>query len=285
MKILITGATGRIGRKLVDHLKTKHQLVLMGRSSSMQEANFHKLDLSDEEALVKLFADEQPQAVVHLAGLLAPACAADPRLAREVNVEATENLAKIAFAHKIKTFIFASSSAVYNQTDLKPTDEFHNLEPQSVYGKNKLEAEKKLEQLAIKDKLNISSLRLFNIYGPGFDDSLVNKLLESTAENPAMIYGPNNFYRDYIHISDAAKAFEEILNRHQSAYKVYNVGSGTVLSNEELVAELKKAEAKVYFKLKENQTNISWADISRIIGDTGWRPKFQLSDFVKEFKG
>ena len=282
MKILVTGATGRIGRSLVKRLEATHKLVLLSKSPAPGIGSLYQINLTDRRALSKLIKDEKLEAIIHLAGLLAPACEANPGLAQQINVEATEFLAKVAQENNVKTFIFASSSGVYNQTELSPTDEFHNVEPLSVYGETKLQAENKLELLAAKSDTKIISLRLFNIYGTDFTDSLISKLLESRADKPATLYGPDNFYRDYIHISDIASAFEEMLNTNGNNYEVYNIGSGEVLSNSQLVTELDKAGAKVYFNVKKCQNSISWADIARVTKATNWQPTFKFKEFVKE---
>jgi len=282
MKILISGATGKIGQSLVESLEIEHELILLSKESVPAKGNFFQVDLKDHARLSELIKDEKPEAIIHLAGLLAPDCEKNPQLAYEINVEATEILAKIAEENGVKVFIFASSSAVYNQTDLSPTNEFHNLEPQSIYGKTKLQAEQQLQSLATGHGTKIISLRLFNIYGTAFTDSLICKLLESRPDKPAKIYGPDNFYRDYIHISDVVKAFEEMLGVGGTNYEVYNIGSGKVLSNRELVEEIEKAGAKIYFDIRPNHETVSWADISRVTKATNWHPDFKLEEFVKE---
>ncbi len=284
MKVLITGANGRIGRNLVQRLANKHKLILLGQQPEASSAGhkYYQVDMTDKDQLSEIMTDERPEAIVHLAALLASTCASEPTLAHKINVDSSENLANLAITNQVKMFVFASSSAVYNQTELLPTDEEHNIDPQSVYGKTKLLAEKKLMAVSKNGPTQFVTLRLFNIYGADFDDTLVYQLLHSTKDKPAPLFGPDNFYRDYVHISDICAAFERSLSVNVGSYKVLNIGSGKVLNNRQLVEELEKNGASIYFEIKKTPANISWADISRAEEAINWKPRAEIKGSIEE---
>jgi UDP-glucose 4-epimerase len=104
------------------------------------------------------------------------------------------------------------------------------------------------------------------MYGPGFTDSLVYKLAHPDEENPVGLVGLENFYRDYVHISDIVQATQLALehNFDSQSHVVMNVGSGVATSNAQLVEAIVDAGIQPEYKLSDNDNlNASWADISR----------------------
>lgn len=278
MRILITGASGRLGRRLVAAANDHHRLIAVNRTpaKNLSVAQAYQLDLTAPTGLAQIFAKEQPEAVIHLAGLLGAACEARPSLARQVNIEATKSLAEIASANRVKKMIFTSSAAVYHQTELAPTNEESNLGPRSVYGQTKLAAEKILAGLA-SPNLKITTARIFNIYGPEFDNSLINKLLNSTKAQPVSLLGPENYYRDYIHVVDVVQALVDILSTEQTeAYSTLNIGSGQATNNQELLKILKAKGKSVYYLSQDCALDVSWADIGKARRIINFQPATEI---------
>lgn len=279
MKVLITGAGGRIGGRLVAALADRHQLVLLDRrlAAPPPAAKGYQIDLDDFEALERLIASEKPEAVIHLAALVGPVCESDPALAKKVNVDATKTLAELAAKAGAKKFIFASTAAVYHQTELAPTDEEHNVDPRSVYGETKLEAERELLAALQESGTRAIILRLFNIYGPEFDSSLINRLVSSTPGNPVELRGPDNYYRDYIHVDDAVGLLADLLDAAENpADQVFNIANGRAVSNAKLIGLLEDKGFEPDYKLVPGDTDISWADISRAKAQLGFSPREEL---------
>lgn len=276
MKILITGSAGRMGKQIGLAMRD-YQLVHINRGQySPSSGMSYRVDLENPSGLEKIFRDEKPDAVIHLAAALAQACEKSPQLAKKVNVEATERLAHLASAFRVKKFIMASTSAVYHQTKLEPTKEADNIAPQSVYGKTKLDAEKKLRAEAAKSSTQFVCLRIFNVYGEEFVDSLVYQLLHSTSDKPALLYGPDNFYRDYVHVSYVVKAFSAALTADTGSYSVFNIASGRVLSNRQLLEELKASGSSPNVKIVEHGESISWADIKKAKQILDFHPGYKI---------
>jgi UDP-glucose 4-epimerase len=278
VKILITGANGRIGKQLAASLAAKHNLVLLTHRSPTvsSAAKTYSIDLSDPVGLERIFADERPEVVIHLAAMLGSACEEDPELAQKINVDATIDLAKIASKYAVKKLIFASTAAVYHQTELSPTDEASNVNPQSVYGKTKLEAEQALIKALKGSGVALSILRIFNVYGPGFDSSLVYKLAHSTPEHPVILHGLKNYHRDYVHITDVIEAFETLIRQKGENPGTLNIGSGRVFSNGELIAELQGKGFSPQYRVVGSGTNVSWANIDKARHTIGFNPKTNL---------
>ena len=110
MKVLITGAGGKIGVNIANKLKGSYDLVYLDRAPSkfLPEGKFYQADVSDNDALSIIFSEEKPDIVIHLAGLMKPLTEENHELAYRINTESTENLGTLACKFGVKKFIFAS---------------------------------------------------------------------------------------------------------------------------------------------------------------------------------
>ena len=264
MKILITGASGRLGKRLRGSLGSEHELILISHAliDSPGTENY-TATLDNHSLLTKIMSEERPDAIIHLSALVGPDCESNESLAKKINTEETGILAELATKHKIKKFIFASTAAVYRQHALRSTSEIDNVDPQTIYAKTKLAAEKTLANIAKTASTQFVVLRIFNIYGPDFEDSLINKLLKSSREQPVTLLGPDNCYRDYVHVDDVVAAIVNVLQtKLDTNFSLMNIASGVATSNTELVEALKLHGATPYFTTKSCDLSVLWADIS-----------------------
>jgi UDP-glucose 4-epimerase len=277
MKILISGANGRLGGHLVAKLIKDHQLVLASRGQEkVQGAATYDIDLSDPTCLNGIIETEKPEAIIHLAALLGPVCEANPELAQTVNVDATRQVAAAARDNGVRRLVFASSAAVYNQTELKPTKENENIDPQSNYGKTKLAAENALLETLSGTGTSLIILRPFNIYGSGFSESLVQRLVDSVRGEPVKLRGPDNFYRDYIHFDDVIQAVCLCLEAKIDGPLKLNIASGQATSNAALVEALRRKGLDVRFEAEVGPTDISWADVSAAKSALGFTAQAEI---------
>ncbi len=237
-KVLITGAYGNLGKSIPDI--RGFEIIRTGRE---------RLDITDYEAVERFCSLHKPEIIIHLASLVGNACN-DEELAMKVNVEASVKLFKVAQKYGLEKFIFTSTSAVYNQKELKPTKEDENIDPQNFYGKSKLLAEEELMKI---NKCNLIIFRIFNLYGEGFDNSLVNKLLKE--EKNLTLY--KNFYRDYIHVSDVVKFIQKALVKDLTG--IFNLGSGISRNVEDLLGEI-----GLDYELEDRFGTFTWADIMKL---------------------
>lgn len=271
MKILITGSDGRIGQKLSGKLAESYDLILASRETASKiavpkNAKYYKVDITKDLEIGKVVSQEKPDMIVHLAGIMGPICEENPDLAYQVNVAATKNLALIAAKNNVKRFIFSSSAAVYPQNLNKSLKE-EDANPQNIYGKTKLEAEMDLEEVAENSGMQVIVLRIFNIYGPGFDDSLVNKLLKlksSIQTSKLELVNPDRFYRDYIHIDDVIKAFAISLKANlRDSFNVFNVASGEAISTTKLIELLKLKHLAANLEIRSGEASSVVANVEK----------------------
>src|SRR3989344_5792935 len=183
--ILITGCAGFIGSHLVDRLLNQAYRVVgidnfndyyepkikeRNLESTLKFSNFklYKEDILDFKTLLRIFKNEKPQKVIHLAARagVRPSIT-NPVLYGQVNILGTVNLLKLSVDFKVNQFIFGSSSSVYGESSRLPFTEDDPCETIiSPYGASKRSAEFFVESFYQSFGLKSTILRLFTVYGP-----------------------------------------------------------------------------------------------------------------------
>jgi len=168
-------------------------------------------DIRDKAAVARAISGSS--AVVHLAALASvPASFLNPEETYEVNFTGTRNILEAALQNKVKRVTFASSSAVYGDTELLPVTEETPDNPLSPYGLSKLLGEKLCRFYNTAFGLPVTVFRFFNVYGPRqnpFSDysAVIPKFLSIIKEGGTpVIFGNGEQTRDFIYISDLVKA-------------------------------------------------------------------------------
>ncbi len=237
--VLITGATGRLGVRLVERLRARRnppQLRLLVHSLEKARKIFGKTaelvehDFSQDDFIGLAQACQGVEAVIHLAGLVdydAPA----PLLHR-VNAQGTRQLVQAARLQRVQKFIFVSSTSIYRGvklTSAKSIRETTRPHPTNAYGKSKLEAEGFVRQ----SPLNYVILRPPIVYGPGFDQgfSLIARLL-SRGRLPYI--GKVDNVISFIHVDDLLSSIELALSE-KVAREDFLVTSGESFTQKELL--------------------------------------------------
>lgn len=224
-RVLVTGGAGFIGSHTcerllelgtsvlaIDDLSTGHRANLSDAESHENFA-FREADITDPDTLGELFADFRPQAVVHLAALVSvPLGESDPAKNFRLNVAATGAVADAARTAGVRRITFASSAAVYGDSDALPLQEDGRTEPISQYGATKLMSEKLLRAYDISYGLTATCFRFFNIYGPRQDPSSPYSGVVSIfadryrAGKSVTVNGDGTQFRDFVFVKDLAKA-------------------------------------------------------------------------------
>jgi len=170
MRVVVTGATGFIGRHLCAQLVSDGmQVVALGRRSP--EGRVEYQPCADLVSCPLTVALRGANALVHLAGLAherAMAVAGKSEPFMRVNADATERLAREAAAAKLEHFVFLSTIKVFGEeTHGVPFTEQSTEAPSSPYGRSKLEAEHRLARISAETGLRVTVLRPTLVYGPG----------------------------------------------------------------------------------------------------------------------
>jgi nucleoside-diphosphate-sugar epimerase len=265
--IVVTGANGRLGRALRRVNGGRHLLVDWGGPSATHP--YQPYDITNANAVDRALAEVRPRAVIHLASVIGAACERDPDLAEAVNVAGAAHLAAAAHDHGVERVVFASTAAVYGTRRRRPLSEQDAVEPAGVYASTKLRGERVFERAS--DALAVDVLRIFNVYGPEMDDSLVNRLAAAADTAPIRLNGLDGFVRDYVHVDDVARALLAAVDSSRSGFRVLNVGSGLPRSNRQLLKAF-PAAMRGRIEIGPEIDSYSCADISAITRELSWRP-------------
>ena len=306
-KILVVGGAGYIGAHVAYLLQENGYGVRIyddfsNGLKSRIEGKFSDVvigDVLDRQALIS--ACEGIDAVIHLAAKKAVGESVDnPLKYYENNVGGTLNLLAAMSLKGVKKIVFSSTAAVYAPSEKLAITEDDLTEPLSPYGQTKLLSEKLISAVAKAENLSAISLRYFNVVGALRDefadnskDNLVPKVFAAlkAGKNPE-IYGSDyptkdgSCIRDYIHISDLAKAHLVALEKvfTTKVDEVYNVGSGTGYSVTEMINQIAESIGKAITPTlsprRPGDTAQLIASIAKIERDLGWKPERSLKEMI-----
>lgn len=241
MKVLVTGGAGYIGSVAVRLLLSKrHQVrvldsLMYGGDALLglwhdDDFEFVHGDVRSDDVLIR--ALEGADAVVHLAAIVGdPACARQPDLAEQVNLDASLRLFELCQRQGIKRFVFASTCSNYGKmpNPAQYVTEESELRPVSWYAETKVAAEKALLRETLQNATTVTVLRFATVYGISprmrFDLTVNEFTKELLVKRRLVVYG-EQFWRPYIHVRDAARAIAEVLNApvDRVGRQVFNVG-------------------------------------------------------------
>lgn len=298
---LVTGGAGFIGSHLarrllregwevciVDNLSTGF------KSNIPREAEFIFMDISKDDFIVQLPSNRY-DAVFHLAAQSSGEISFDdPVYDLKTNCLSTLILLDWCFKHKIKHFIYTSSMSIYGEQEIQPVKENASFNPKSFYGVGKLASESYVN-IYSKLGLNTTSLRLFNVYGPGQNmDNLRQGMVSIYMayilnKQEILVRGSPERYRDFIYIDDVIEAYVKCLDNPKAFGKTYNVASGVKI----YIRDLLDAELKVFgydqstYPIKYSDSTPGdtfgiFADNTTIKEDLDWEPKTHLVEGLKK---
>ncbi len=306
MHILVTGGAGYIGSHMV------RLLVHAGHTASVIDTLEHgyeaalpsstsliKGSVEDRALLDKTLDSKHVDAVIHFAGYISvEESVRDPKKYFHNNLIAPISLLESMVAHNVDKFIFSSTAAVYGDPQIVPIPEDHPKNPTSPYGLSKWCFEQYLSIYDRQKKIRSISLRYFNAAGAALDGShgeahepethIIPLAIRAAAgkQKEFYLFGADyptkdgSCVRDYIHIEDLCQAhllaLDALGNNHGSG--IYNVGTGTGITNKEVIAQIKK-ETGVDFPVMVKERRAGdpaelVADPTKLKKEFGWSPQY-----------
>ncbi|MCD6583127.1 MAG: SDR family oxidoreductase [Candidatus Omnitrophica bacterium] len=299
-KVLVTGGAGFIGSHIVDKLlQVGARVVVLDNLVTGSEDNlkhcienieFVRGDIRDEELLEKILSDVD--FVSHQAALRSvPKSVDNPFEYHDVNVTGTFKLYLKAKEKGIKRIVYASSSSVYGERAEFPEREADPHQPISPYGVSKLFGEYYGFVFTKIYKLEVVSLRYFNVFGPRQSlesryavvvPKFVTSLLKG--ESPP-IYGDGNQERDFTYIDNVVEANLLALIKPNIEGEVFNIADGIPKSVNFLLEILKditgKDIAPVYLPPRPGDVKKTHASIEKAKNLLGWQPKVSFRQGLK----
>lgn len=247
MKVLVTGATGFLGRAIVEELlQNEFEVFTSGKSPEANLPNYFQADLTDSESLSKLEKIGRIDAIIHSAGLAHQFTETAAEAFRKVNVEGTRNVANLATKLEAQKFILISSVAVYGEAkQAQPADFEENLQcqPRGFYAESKLEAEKVAGGICSDNSIDLTILRPSTIIGEN-DRGNVARLIEAVDRRRFVWIGRGRNSKSLVYKQDVARACRRFVENFgetkSNKTNIYNV-TAAPLSMREIVEEIEKA--------------------------------------------
>lgn len=271
-KILITGAAGFIGSQLayklykqgndvslLDNFSYGHDDNLIFEDKDFRTEIYHK-DIRDKEFLEKLFEEKKFDVIYHFAGITPlPDCQNNPSEAVDVNVRGTVVLLDLVRKYGVKKFVFASTSAVYENNKDFPSVEEKVEKPTLIYPSTKWSAEQFCRAYALGYNIPIVIFRFANVFGPHIDclrtqppvmGYIIRELFNGKSP---ILHSTGNQERDFVYVDDLIEL--AILVLKSESFDIVNVSTGKTISINKIADIIKE-------KMNCKDIKIEYADTS-----------------------
>ena len=273
--ILVTGATGFLGRHVVPRLRE--------RGDAVATASSENGDVAELATWSRLPA---ASVVLHLAGKsFVPASWSDPGGFVRCNLLGTMGALDYCARHGARLVFI--SSYLYGRPESLPIPESARLLANNPYALSKKLAEEACRFYAASLGVDITILRPFNVYGTGQSESfLIPSIIRQAAAGEAIRVKDLEPRRDYVYIEDVVRAIISAVDR-RGGLDIFNIGSGTSHSVEELV---RVVQALMGTSLpvvsagdrRKDEVIDTVADITHATRSLGWSPAWSLTDGVRQ---
>lgn len=325
VKVLLTGVAGFIGMSCaqlllsrgfivygVDNLNDYYEVSLKNARleilSGYQNFHFFKLDISDSDALFRLFAEQNIDRVLHLAAQAGVRHSIDnPHAYIDTNLQGFLNVLEGCRNHRIQHLVYASSSSVYGSNQTMPFSEHDNIDhPLSLYAATKKANELMAHTYSHLYALPTTGLRFFTVYGPwGRPDMALFLFANAIMKGePIQVFNGGKMVRDFTYIDDIAEGVLRVLEKpatpsmsfdafrpdpatSNAPYRVFNIGNSKPTPLMDYIAALETALGK---KAKKNYLPMQLGDVLATSANTNelsnwvdFQPNTQVYAGVKKF--
>ena len=324
MKVLLTGVAGFIGHAVclsllargdtvigVDNLNDYYDVRLkQARLANIQahpnskNFKFVKLDLAEQAATAKLFTDEKPDSVVHLAAQAGVRYSLEnPHAYINSNIVAFTNVLEACRAIKPQHLVYASSSSVYGGNTKLPFSETDNVDhPVSLYAATKKANELMAHTYSHIFGLPTTGLRFFTVYGPWGRPDMAPFLFAEAIFNdkPIKVFNHGDMLRDFTYIDDIVEGVIRVLNKPtaqpatpalggntHAPCRLFNIGNNQPEKLLDFIAMLENAIGKTaqkeFLPMQAGDVKSTYADTSALEAWVSFKPNTPLQEGVEKF--
>jgi UDP-glucuronate 4-epimerase len=319
MKVLLTGAAGFIGLHTALALLKRGDIVVGVDNLndyydvSLKEARlktilahpnadnfkFVKLDLAEREATEKLFADEKPDTVVHLAAQAGVRYSLEnPHAYISSNIVGFTNILEGCRAIQPQHLVYASSSSVYGGNTKLPFSEADPVDkPVSLYAATKKANELMAHTYSHLYGIPTTGLRFFTVYGPWGRPDMAPFLFADAIlkRKPIKVFNHGDMMRDFTYIDDIIEGVIRVLDKPatlletslSAPYKLFNIGNNQPEKLLDFIAYLENAfginAEKEFLPMQAGDVKATFADTSALDAWVGFKPNTHLKVGVEKF--
>ena len=324
-KVLVTGAAGFIGFYLckrlleggdevvgLDNLNEYYDVSLKRDRLRLIEGRrnfeFVKIDLTDRNALGRLFAERRFDVVVNLAAQAGVRYSlVNPHAYLESNLHGFLNILEGSRQQKVGHLVFASSSSVYGANTKMPFSVHHPADhPVSLYGATKRADELMAHAYSSLYGIPCTGLRFFTVYGPwGRPDMVLFLFTKAILEDrPIDVFNDGKMRRDFTYIDDIIEGVTRVMARipepdaswnsrdpdpgtSYAPYRIYNIGNNNAVELKRFIEVLeeslgRKAEKK-FLPLQPGDVIETYADVDDLTKDVGFKPSTPIEAGIQRF--
>lgn len=321
MNILVTGGTGYIGSHtcvalleagykviVADNLcNSKIEVLDKIKEITNKEITFYKIDVTDENAVDKIFSNHLIDGVIHFAGFKAVGESVEKPLSYYYNnTVSTMTLAKVCLKYGVNRFVFSSSATVYGENQAPFVEDMQLLPTTNPYGETKAISERILCDVAkANSDFSVSLLRYFNPVGAhesgligeapnGIPNNLMPYITQVVKGKLAKLNVFGGDYptidgtgvRDYIHVMDLAEGHVVAFDKLRNGVQIYNLGTGKGTTVLQLIHAFEEANnVKVPYEIvgrRPGDIAVCYADVSKAERELGWTAKRNLLDMCRD---
>ena len=271
MCILITGASGFIGKNLINFFK-KNKIKCFSLDLKDSQINH---DISKSLLKNKYLKKLNPKIIIHLAALSRiKTCLKNIGKTFDVNITGTKNILEYALVKKAKV-IFASSYTCHGDISINP------------YTLSKFIGEKICEYYKNEYNLKICIARFFNVYGENQDKvgeraSLIGIFENNKVNNLQFkIYGNGLNKNNFIHINDLCVAIKKIC-KIKFKCDIFNLGHSESYSLKE-ITKIFKTKNVIYLNKSKHDVDIKKINFKKTYKKLKWKPKINLKNYISNF--
>ena len=316
MKVLVTGAAGFIGSKLmymladrgdevvgIDNLNDYYDIRLKhGRIAEFctgERKRFIEMDIADKEALDALFAAEGFDAVVNLAAQAGVRYSiTNPYAYLQSNLVGFLNILEACRHNPVRHLVYASSSSVYGLNAKVPYSESDQVDnPVSLYAASKKSNELMAHTYSKLYGLPCTGLRFFTVYGPWGRPDMAPMLFASAISKgePIKVFNGGDMIRDFTYIDDIVEGTIRTLDHVPAAedcpngvpYRIYNIGCSNPVKLMDFISEIEQAVGrpaeKIFLPMQAGDVYQTNADTTRLEREVGYKPHVRLHEGIAEF--